>query len=390
MPPVMETQAQRQEAARPSQPLVPFAQASKRSREQALSWTVTPGAAPTILGPADLVPNGFLAYVDIHVRTVTAGTLGAGVVADGFPFNILENVQFIDTGGQKMDDLSGFALFLDNMAGGSPFRADPRAAYDYSANAISPNFRLRIARELFPDGRGALPNLSGSQKYRLRAVINNLASIYTTAPTTAPQLAVDIIDHLWLLPSPVDGGGRPQQRRPPLLGLSQYRTSWYPNVAIGAGQVDYQIKATGNLIKYIAMVARDGTGARNDNVFPDPFTLRLDNSYPYDNVPLSEVIHEYESAMPDRTARDTGVLILPFNRGYEAYVGGQGVSSWLPTSTATYIQMKGRQAVATAGTIDFLVCEISTAEIDPAERSAIGSGTGTWQPAIAADVPGGV
>lgn len=387
------SQQARQDAVRGQsggQALVPFHQASKRAREQALSFTVTPGTAPVIVGPADLTPNGFLRYVDIHVRTVTAGTLGPGVVADGFPFNILQNVQFIDTGGQKMDDLPGYALLQDNIAGGTPFRADPRSAYDYSANPISPNFRLRIARELFEDGRGALPNLSGSQKYRIRAVVDAIANIYSTAPTTAPTLAIDVIDHLWLLPAPTDGGGRPQQRRPPLLGLAQYRTSWYPSVSISAGQVDQQIKATGNLLKYIVMIARDNTGARSDAVFPDPFTLRLDNSYPYDNVPLSEVIHEYEAMCPERSARDTGVLVLPFNYGVDRYVGGHGVASWLPTSTATYIQVKGRQAVSTAGTIDFLVCEISTAEIDPTERSAIGSATGTWQPAIAGDVPGGV
>lgn len=384
------TQDQRQQQARPAQAVVPFAQASKRAREQALTFTVTPGTAPVTIGPADLVPNGYLRYVDIHVRTVTAGTLGPGVVADGFPFNLLQNVQFIDTGGQKMDDLSGYALMLDNCVGGD-WRGDPRSAYDYSASAVSPNFRLRIGRELFPDGRGALPNLSGSQKYRIRAVIDAIANVYTTAPTAAPVLAIDIIDHLWLLPAAQDGGQRPQQRRPPLLGLAQYRTSFYPAVSVASAQVDQQIKSTGNLIKYIALVGRTAAGARSDLVFPDPFTLRLDNSYPYDNVPLSEVIREADEMMPPgRSGRDTGVIYLPFNYGLERELGGQGVASWLPTSTATYIQLKGRQATATPGTIDFLVCEISTAEIDQAERSAMGSGTGTWQPAIPADVAGGV
>lgn len=376
-------------AGRNQQPLVPFPQASRRAREQPLTFTVTPGTAPVTIGPADLTPNGFLRHVDIHVKTVTAAT-GAPVGAAGYPFTILQNVQFIDTGGQKMDDLSGYALFVDNYASGSPWRGDPTAAYDYSSSATSPNFRLRISRELFPDGRGSLPNLSGSQKYRVRLVVDAIANIWSTAPTVAPTLEIDVIDHLWLLPAPVDGGGRQQQRRPALLGLAQYRTSWYPAVGITSSQISYQIKATGNLIKYIAMIARDNTGAFNDLVFPDPFTLRVDNTYPYDNVPLSEVIHEYESMIPERTARLTGVLLLPFNYGLTREVGGDGVSSWLETSTATYILLQGRQATPTNGTIDFLVCEISTAEIDPAERAAMNNGTGTWQPAIPATVQGGV
>jgi hypothetical protein len=379
-----------QASGRAQQPTVPFPQASRRAREQPLSFTLTPGTAPITIGPSDLTPNGFLRHVDVHVRTSAAGTLGPGVAGAGFPFTILQNLQFIDTGGQKMDDLSGYALFVDNYVSGSPFRADPTAAYDYSANPISPNFRLRIARELFPDGRGSLPNLSGSQKYRVRLVVDAIANIWSTAPTTPPTLVIDIIDHLWLLPAPADGGGRPQQRKPALLGLAQYRTGFYPGVSISNAQINHQIKATGTLIKYIALIGRDNTGAFSDLVFPDPFTLRVDNSYPYDNVPLSEVIHEYESMIPERTARLTGVILLPFNYGLERFTGGNGVASWLPTSTATYVNLQGRQATPTVGTIDFLVCEISTAEIDPAERAAMNNGTGTWQPAIPQTVAGGV
>lgn len=387
--PATSTQANNAAAGRNTQAAVPFPQASRRAREQPLSWTVTPGTAPVTLGPSDLTPNGFLRYVDVHVHTVTAGT-GSPVGGVGYPFSILQNVQFIDTGGQKMDDLTGYALFVDNYASGAPFRGDPTAAYDYSASATSPNFRLRIAREIFPDGRGSLPNLSGSQKYRVRLVVDAIANIWTTAPSAAPALQIDVIDGLWLLPSPTDGGGRPQQRRPPLLGLAQYRTSWYPAVAITSSQISYQIKSNGNLIKYIAMIAKDSGGALNDLVFPDPFTLRVDNSYPYDNVPLSEVIHEYEAMIPERTARLTGVLLLPFNYGLGRAVGDNGVASWEPTSTATYLHLQGRQATPTVGTIDFLVCEISTAEIDPNERSAMNNGTGTWQPAIPANMQGGV
>jgi hypothetical protein len=102
------------------------------------------------------------------------------------------------------------------------------------------------------------------------------------------------------------------------------------------------------------------------------------------------VIHEYESEIPERSQRDVGVILLPYNLGLGRAVGDNGVASWLPTSTATYIALMGRQPTPTVGTIDILVCEISTAEIDPNERSAMGSATGTWQPAIAPDVSGGV
>ena len=376
-------------AARNSQPTVPFPQASRRAREQPLSFQITPGAAGITIGPSDLTPNGFLRYVDIHVSTVTAAT-GSPVFAAGGPHNIFDNLQFIDTGGQKMDDLPGFALLCDNIIGGLRHASDPRTAYDYSNSATSPNFRLRLERELFPDGRGSLPNLSGSQKYRVRLHVDTLSDIYSTTPTAAPTLQIDVIDHLWLLPAAYDGGQRPQQRQPSLLGLAQYRTSWYPSISINSQNVDEEIKAKGNLIKYIALLGQNNAGAYSDAVFPDPFTLRLDNSYPCDNVPLAEIIDEGQSFLGPNAGRITGLVFFPFDYGRGRVVGAEGVSSWLPTSTATYIEYKGKQPAATTGTISVLVCEISDAEVDPAERAALGSQTGTWNPQIAPTVAGGV
>jgi len=371
--------------------LIPFPAASRRVRSgSTLSFTLTPGTAPVTLGPADLVPTGYIRAIEIHVSTVTAGTLGAGTVGGDFPFNLFQDLQFIDAGGQKMDDLPGWILLQDNIISGYRAIADPRTDYDYSANPISPNFRIRLERELFPDGRGALPNLSGTQKYRLRAVIDAIANVYTVAPTTAPTLKVEITQHEWFLPAAANGAGQPQQRQPPLMGLAQYRTSWYPALSVTNAQINQQVKANGNLIKYIAFCGRNSSGVRTDLVFPDPFTLRVDNSYPWNSVPLANVIAESQAMFRQATARDTGMIILPFDYGLGRGVGDNGYASWEETSTATYITLQGIQPTPTVGTIDILVCEISVAEIDPAERSALGSATGSWNPNIAPTVMGGV
>lgn len=379
-------------AGRAAQPVVPFAQASLPSREQPLTFTITPGTATITLGPSDLTPNGFLRYVEVHVKTTVAGAGGSPVGGNFYPFNFFENMQFIDTGGQRMDDIPGLAMYVDNYVDGYKWKTDPASAYDYANSVTSPNFRLRFTRELFPDGKGSLPNLSGSQKYRIRLIVDAGTNIWATPPTSNyPTVEIDIIDHLWLLPAPQDGGGRQQQRQPPLLGLAQYRTSWYPNVSISSQAINYQIKTTGNLIKYIAMIGYNNSGVPSDAVFPNPLTLRVDNNYPYSSVPLEEVIQEFWEQLPGTpTARPTGLVVLPFNTGLGRTAGDQGVSSWLATSTATYIALQGSQATLTTGSISFLVCEISTAEINPAERSSMNNGTGTWQPAIPQTVQGGV
>lgn len=375
--------------AQPQGGLIPFPAASRRVRSEGLSFTFTPGTSPVTLGPSDLVPTGYIREIELRVSTVTAGTIGSGTVPGDFPFNIFQNIQFIDAGGQKMDDLTGYGLLQDNVVGGFRAVSDPRADYDYSANPISPNFRLRIERELFPDGRGSLPNLSGTQKYRIRLNIDAIANIYTVAPTTAPTLKIDVVQHEWFLPASANGAGQPQQRQPSLMGLAQYRTSWYPAVSVSNAQINQQIKANGNLIKYIVLVGRNASGVRSDLLFPDPFTLRVDNSYPWNNVPLASVIAESQAMFRQATARDTGVVILPFDYGLGRAVGDNGYASWEETSTATFINLQGSQPTPTVGSIDVLVCEISVAEIDPAERSALGSATGAWNPNIAPTVMGG-
>lgn len=384
-------QAQSATQQQPSGGLIPFPAASRRVISGGtLQWSYTPGTSQQTFGPADLVPTGFIRHIEVHVYTITAGTLGSGAVGADFPFNLIADAQFIDAGGQKMDDLPGWALLVDNILGGYRGISDPRADYDYSANPISPNMRLRLERELFPNGIGSLPNLSGTQKYRIRIVFDTEANVYTTLPTTPPTLGVIINQHEWFLPNAINGGGQPQQRQPQLLGLAQYRTSWYPAVSVSSAQVNQQIKATGNLIKYILLVGRNSSGVRTDAVFPDPFTLRVDNSYPYNSVPLNTVIANSQTYLQQATQRDTGVVALLFDYGLGRVAGNYGFASWEETSTATYINIQGTQPSPTVGSIDVLVCEISVAEVDPAERSALGSATGTWNPAIAPTVMGGV
>lgn len=371
--------------------VIPFPAASRPVMSEGLAFSgVLPGASPVTLGPADLVPTGYIREIELRVSTTTAGAGGSPAAGSDYPFNIFQNIQFIDAGGQKMDDLPGFALLQDNIAGGYRAISDPRSDYDYSASLTSPNFRLRIEREIFPDGRGSLPNLSGTQKYRLRLNIDAAANIWTTQGTSNPTLKIDVVQHEWFLPAATNGGGQAQQRQPPLMGLAQYRTSWYPQLSISSQQINQQVKANGNLIKYIYMAGRTSGLVRSDALFPDPLTLRVDNSYPFNNVPLASIIAASQAKLRQAVQRDTGVLFFLFDTGLGRGVGDNGYASWEETSTATFINLQGTQPSSTAGFLDILVCEISVAEIDPAERSALGSATGTWNPNIAPTVMGGV
>ena len=56
----------------------------------------------------------------VTLSVATTGPSGILWTTSGadFPFNIIANQQFIDAGGQKMDDIPGWALLQDNIIGG--------------------------------------------------------------------------------------------------------------------------------------------------------------------------------------------------------------------------------------------------------------------------------
>lgn len=365
--------------------VVPFDQASKRGCEPGPSWQITPGATETTLGPIGLPANGYLRAVEIQVSTVTAGTLGAGVAAADYPANIISVARIQDTNSAQLDDLPGYTLLQDNIYGGYAGCPDPRVDPDYSASATAPNIQLQVVRELAPTGFGCLANLSASQQYKLTLKIASVAEMYSTAPTTAPTLLISTWMHYWTLPAATDMLQRPQAQQPPFHGTAQYRW-WSPANSVSQA-FNLTITQVGNEIRNLILFGhRNSDGARSDAVYPDPLQLRWDSDLLLiiGMAQLRKIMRELTN---DLTARDTGILALPFNFGEGRFVGGSGVNSWLPTVTATRLQITGTQPVSTPGTVDVFVNDVSVAETDPAGRPMTPSAS-NYHPPVAPQLAG--
>lgn len=364
--------------------VVPFDQAAHRGMEPGKSYSgITPGSSEQTFGPDPLPAQGYLRRVLIEVICTGGADSGTPVAAADYPFNILSNVQLQDTNGAPLTELSGYNLFLANTYGRYAGTSDPRNDPDYSADLKNPRFCLIVPVEIAANGLGALANQSASAAYRLRVKVAAEADIWSTPPTTVPDVEIRITTDFWTLPASADMLGRRQQQAPPFEGTAQYWTQQQNN-SVNSGGNNTRISRVGNLIRTLIFVARE-SGVRNDAPFPDPYTLNWDSRDLRSSTPASVLRKEMREYIPELVARDTGVYVFTFSYGEDRYAGALGINSWLATVTATRLELDGTSG--NAGTLDILVNDVSVAEVMPAARAVEVSATG-YHPPVAPTVMG--
>jgi hypothetical protein len=359
----------------------PFCQAAKDGVQLAGNWSTQLSAASPQVGPVSLTASGgFLRRIILEL--VSTGGAGSGVGAADYPFNLPQLVRFSEPNNTPIVELSGFNLLLSNIYGGYVGVNDPRNDPDYSQNGNNPAIWPFIPIELDPTGMGALSDLSSSSGYQLTVQYNPASAIWTTAPTTLPAVALNAYSHYWTLPNREDMNGRPQATTPPFAGTVQLWNQ-ISNIGLpaGGGAQRVQLNRMGNQLRTIVMVTR-AAGARSDVPFPNPFSLRWDDVLLRNQDPqtLRKIMREYVNGM---TARDVGVHVLPFSQGISRFVGGNGVSSYLPTVTDTRFELSGTFGAATTPTVDWLVNDVSSAPLSGLERTTVGGGLGYYPPAPA-------
>jgi hypothetical protein len=364
--------------------VVPFDQASKRGIEQGPSYLVTPGAAPTTLGPVPLPAQGYLRAVELDIKTTTPAAENEPAVNEDYPANILQLVRFQDTNGNQLDDLPGYVLEQDNIFGGYAGSPDPRVDPDYSASVTAPSLQLMIVRELAPNGFGSIANMSASQAYKLTLRIASTSEIYSKAPTDLPTYLISTWMHFWQQPDDFDLLGRQQVTSPPFHGTTQYRW-WAPSNSVTQG-FRLQLTQTGNEIRDLILFGTNADGVRTDAVFPEPFQFRWDTELLL-IAGLRQLRKIARELTNDLTALDAGVLPLPFNFGEGRFVGGSGINSWLPTVTSSRLEITGAQAASEPGDVGVFTNDVSMAETNPALRPVV-PGPGGYTPQVAPRIAG--
>lgn len=350
----------------------PFIQAAKLGFQPAVNWSVVPGAATTNLGPVPLPASG--GYLRrIMLELIAAGGAGSGVGTGDYPFNIINEVRLLEPNNTPIIDLSGYNLLIADTYGGYAGSPDPRIDPDYSANGNNPVIEPYLPVEIDTTAVGSLADLSSSSAFQLYLSIASTAQIWSTAPTTVPTVAINTYQDYWTLPNPYDQNQRPQATAPPFPGTIQL-WSQIPNISIASNQ-RIQLNRMGNQLRTVAMIFR-ASGVRSEAPAPNPMALRWDDVI-LTNSDLQSLRKIMREIVTDLSARDTGVYVLPYNKGLLRHVGGNGISSYLPTVTATRFEVSGPNG---GGTIDWVVNEVTSAPVSGIQRTTVGGGLQYYPP----------
>lgn len=353
----------------------PFFQASKHGSETGPSYTPALGTGTVSFKPEPLPATGFLRRVRLQTTLSGGGGTTPGVLAGDAPFSLFNLVRLQQPNGAPICELSGYHLLLANVYGGYAGCPDPRTDPDYSANGSNPAIEPFIPVEIDATGVGSLSNLSNASAFRLTVVFEADGIVWSTLPNPLPAATLNTYCDFWTLPDTEDEHGIPNQTEPPGYGTIQLWTQ-IENVSFNSGN-RISLERMGNQLRTIILVARNGAGVRQDNVFPDPYQLRWDDILLREASARSvrKAMREYVN---DLVARDTGVYTFPFNFGVGRLVGGNGFTSYLPTVTGTRFELSGSSGAN--GNLTWLVNDITSTPQSGIQRATVGGGLGYYPP----------
>ena len=284
------------------------------------------------------------------------------------PFNVIDSIQLEDTNSKPIvGPIGGYDLYLINKYGGYTHSNDPKArdSYQVTTGTTAPYtgyFILRIPVELVSrDALGALPNKSGTNKFRVRIRIAASATVFSTAPSVAPTCLVRMAPENWWEPDAMDLKGRPLAQNPPAVQTTQYWAKGVYTVNTGDQRLQLQ-QGLGYLIRNLIFVNRSTADARSsttDGGWPTIATLQFEANVLFDKlrefwrdevgqlygytkeIALSDVVATGTGATRSGGGRDYSVYPLPFNVDFTNTPGAETRRGYLATADASRLELRG-------------------------------------------------
>jgi len=307
------------------------------------------------------------------------------------PFTVIDSIQLEDTNSKPIvGPINGYDLFLINKYGGYTNANDPKSrdSYAVTTGTTAPYtgyFVLRIPVELVSrDALGALPNKSGTNKFRIRVRIAASATVFSTPPTQAPTVRVRMVPENWWEPDMMDLKGRPLAQNPPAVQTTQYWAKGVYTVNTGDQRLQLQ-QGLGYLIRNLIFVNRTTGDVRNstqDAGWPTVTTLQFEANVLFDRlrelwrdkvsglygynkeVALSDVVATGTGATRSGGGRDYCVYPLPFNADFTNAPGSETRRGYLATADASRLELRGN--FTTAANLSVLANYVAPAKGDDA------------------------
>lgn len=325
--------------------------------------------AASVSGGAPINSGNYLRGLRLQVRT-TGAPVGAFTAPpnNDLGFQLFSQMGIQNTDGAEIlfDVINGFAYY-QRAKYMRPWLKDWAAAYDYvaPATAIGPSFTAFLSPEVRQQ-LGALENTDTRSQYTwtyLLAGIGTANGNFGSYATTQPTISVTPYTDMWAQPDAADLEGVQNQRIPPGCNLQTKTRHQIFTLGTTGNDNNFLSTLTGNAVRAMLLICRDGTGARQD-ALTEPITWSQD-SRNLGNLSPDQVFRWADDFLCSfaQTARATGVY--PFLRYYDpGDMKGQG---WLYTANSTALNWESvSQNVATVGTAELLQEEVyAVGAVDP-------------------------
>jgi hypothetical protein len=325
--------------------------------------------AATVNGGAQINFGNYFRGLRLQVRT-TAAPVGAFTAPpnNDLGFQLIQAMGIQNTDGAEIlfDVINGFAYYQRNKYL-RPFLKDWASAYDYVAptTAVGPSFTAFLNTEVRQQ-LGCLENTDTRSQYTWTDTLAGVGTAngnFGSYATTQATIAVTPYTDMWAQPDATDLEGVANQRIPP--GVNFQTKTRHQIFALGTTGNDNNFLSTltGNAVRGMLLICRDGTGARQD-ALTEPITWTLDNRN-LGNLSPDQIFRWADDFLCSyaTTTRATGVY--PFLRFYDpGDLKGQG---WLYTANSTAVNWESvSQSVATVGTTELVQEEVyAVGAIDP-------------------------
>jgi len=333
------------------------------------SWT--PGAAQVNLfngGLSAVRPYGYLANLWIKLTT-SGGTAGSGVLAADSPFNALSTFRFLDPNGHAIVDTDGFGLYLLNKYGARYYLGDPKLLPNANVSGVVTfGYDLLVPLQINPElGIGAIPNMDSSGPYRIQAIGNTQAGIYSgVTGLTSPLVTLTVGGEFLSLPDRQSRvNGAPQMIAPPGLDrgfaiVGEYTKQTY-GIQAGGGVQTIRLTRVGNIIRQLFLVVRNSSGARINWVGSALATGTM-IQFSFDTVPLwqadpqhilDQMARRRSSGYTYVAAADLGVIVIDFAVPAELALGSLGMDAgfdqMIQTAQSSALELTFNWAAAAGG-----------------------------------------